>query len=273
MRRKRRRYESGASKKGIWYQWRSSPTVRVGARVGNQRSRGLKKVVHGAERSCAVTARRKRGLRRGKSRSRGCQPRRTSPPATSSKAQSPRVVNHSGRKFIWARVASNKLRADCEKLNKISSGNWPRYEGFPQTRTRREVARRNMKLHCLAKWTRLHKQATVSGIQPVAAFHDSFWKYLLVETSRGDRVASTEGFAFILAGLDSSGSVPDQVIVEKSGRRNKPMLVGGSSLASTRKRACRRCGYVGSSHDWDGCSVKLGAPSKAKRGGRPLRRR
>jgi len=132
----------------------------------------------GAEKSCRIR-RRKRGLRRGKRRSRGRHPRRTAAPtANVSKPPSSRKINHIGRKFIWAVKASNQLRKDCEKYNKFPRGeldvNHPAYR-----------ARRNMKCYCLAKWTRLHKQAEVSGIPPVAAFHDSFWKYLLVETSRG----------------------------------------------------------------------------------------
>jgi len=132
----------------------------------------------GAEKSCR-TRRRKRGLRKGKRRSRGRHPRRTvSDPANSSKPPSSRKVNHSGRKFIWAVKASNQLRKDCERYNKFPRG--PLKDSHPAYRPRR-----NMKCYCLAKWTRLHKQAEAAGVPPVAAFHDSFWKYLLVETSRG----------------------------------------------------------------------------------------
>jgi hypothetical protein len=55
-----------------------------------------------------------------------------------------------------------------------------------------------MKCYCLAKWTRLHKQAEAAGIPPVAAFHNSFWKYLLVETSRGNQAADWD---MLLTGL------------------------------------------------------------------------
>lgn len=230
--------------------------------------------LEGAERSFVKPTRRKRGLRKGRCRSRGCQPRRTTPTGPLTTAPSSRKVNHSGRKFIWAVKASNALRRDCEKLNKLSKVRHRGVFGLDGNLvpSHAEQARRKMKLHCLAKWTRLHKQATLSGIPEVAAFHSSFWKYLLVETSRGD-LSAQEGFSFILAGLDTSGDAPEQVIVEGGKYRKKPVFVGRSSLASTRKRTCRRCGYIGSDHDWDGCTVRLGAPPKAKKGGGPLRRR
>jgi hypothetical protein len=102
---------------------------------------------------------------------------------------SARVVNHRGRKFLWAMRASERLRRDCKKYAKFPVGPLP--EGHPA-----RLPRKRMKEHCLVKWTCLHKQAEAAGIPPVAAFHSTFWKYLAVETSRGR--ADWEG---LLAGL------------------------------------------------------------------------
>ena len=161
---------------------------------------GTRWASEGAEKSCRRSRRRKRGLRKGKRRSRGCQPRRSaSLPATVPKALHSRKINHSGRKYLWSVKASNRLRVDCEKLNKFPRGELP--DGHPAAEPRYR-----MKQHCLAKWTRLHKQATKAGIPPVAAFHSDFWKYLMVETSRGNKSA---GWDMLLAGLPgdhSSGS-------------------------------------------------------------------
>jgi len=145
--------------------------------------------VYGAEKSCR-TRRRKRGLRRGKLRSRGRHPRRlVQPPAPESKTPSARVVNHSGRKFLWAMRASESLRKDCKKYAKFPVGPLP--ENHPA-----RLPRKKMKEHCAVKWARLHARAEAAGIPPVAAFHSTFWKYLAVETSRGK--ADWDG---LLAGL------------------------------------------------------------------------
>jgi len=133
----------------------------------------------GAEKPCRRPRRRKRGLRKGKRRSRGRHPRRTaSCPASVSKPPSARKVNHSGRKFLWAMRASESLRKDCKRYASFPVGPLPL-----DSPVRRE--RLKSKEHCLAKWTRLHKQAEAAAIPPVAAFHSTFWKYLAVETSRG----------------------------------------------------------------------------------------
>ena len=211
MRRKARRYQFGAYLKGTgtrlrglvsvaeipWCHVRRTSgepvtllTIRFVDRISLE-ARFPVRACDGAEKSCR-TRRRKRGLRKGKDRSRGRHPRCISPgPANVSKSQSSRKVNHIGRKFIWAVKASNRLRKDCEKLNKFPRGELG--ASHPAYR-----ARRNMKCYCLAKWTRLHKQAEVSGIPPVAAFHTSFWKYLLVETSRGNKAADWD---MLLTGL------------------------------------------------------------------------
>jgi hypothetical protein len=132
----------------------------------------------GAEKSCHHR-RRKRGLRKGKSRSRECHSRRTLPDLQPiPKSRSDRVVNHSGRKFIWARKACNTLAGEVAKWNKFPRGQLD--QASPVF-----AARKRMKEHLVAKWTRLHTRAEASGIHPTAAFHSSFWKFVTIETSRG----------------------------------------------------------------------------------------
>lgn len=153
--------------------------------------------IDGAEKSCRPR-RRKRGLRKGKRRSRGRHPRRSVPDRQPSpKVPSSRKVNHSGRKFLWAVMASNRLRKVCEKLAHFPSRKRPPYRRpSPQV----AAARLACKLHCMAVWTRLHNRATAIGLPPIVAFHDSFWKYMRMETSWGHEEA-VEDFFELIAGL------------------------------------------------------------------------
>lgn len=244
------------------------PTVRVGARLGNQRSRVPMKAIDGAEKSCLIK-RRIRGLRKGKKRSRGRQPRRTfTDRQPDSKAQSSRVINHIGRKFIWAVKASNGLRADCEVLNKFPRGQLPDSHPAYQPRLR-------TKKYCLAKWVRLNKQSTVAGIHPTAAFHRSFWDFLMIETRRGDAI---DGLDILVGGLRllaeerhreesvANGSV---YVTPPSTRRGGR---GASRGTMNKNRACRLCGYFGPSYEGHRCKP-LAAPQQNKKVGRPLRRR
>jgi hypothetical protein len=176
-----------------------------------------------------LTRRRKRGLRTGKGRSRGRHPRR-SPPERQPlpKSPNPRQVNHMGRKYIWAVVSSNKLRKDCEKFNKF-----PRGESVsPQIHT----MRLRMKRYCMCKWQRLHDRAEACGIPPSASFHATFWKYLLVETSRGDRAA---GWDFLLAGLPGDPSLDE---TPRGPRRfdSRGSSTGKRPITSSRGRPLRR---------------------------------
>lgn len=197
--------------------------------------------LQGAEKSCSIK-RRKRGLRKGKSRSRGRHPRRTSSiPANVSKSPSSRKINHSGRKFIWAVKAKNNLAKDCERLNKFPRGQLP--DGHPA-----RAARLKVKRHCLAKWTRLHRQAEAAGIPPVAAFHSSFWKFLLVETSRGNQAADWD---MLLTGLPRAkpkvddkkdfGSLLSGLGLDLGGDTSKKTDVSAVPLSVIN---CPRCGSL-----------------------------
>jgi hypothetical protein len=175
----RRAWECGFNQNPCWPYWpvfvRDTGLPPPVARFDMSHRRAA---TEGAEKSCRIR-RRKRGLRRGKSRSRGCQPRRTSPlTANISKTPSARKINHIGRKYIWARQSANALRDQCERYNKFPRG--PLSPQHPAS-----APRKKMKEYLMTKWQRLSDRATAAGIPPVAAFHASFWKFLLVETSRG----------------------------------------------------------------------------------------
>jgi len=135
---------------------------------------------NGAEKSF-LTRRRKRGLRKGKRRSRGRHPRRSVPDRQSlPKTPSARVVNHSGRKFLWAMRASSDLLKDVKKYHKFPSNS-----DNPRIR----AVRKSMKQYLLVKWTRLHNRAVESSIPDVSSFHRSLWKFMAVNNPKVDRNA------------------------------------------------------------------------------------
>lgn len=117
----------------------------------------------GAERSC-LPKRRKRGLRRGKVRSRGRQPSRSLPPRPSiSKPISARKVNHIGRKFIWATLAESRFSRTVKRRLK---GRSPCYKGWNRVKSSLGVW-----------WQHLAKRASDSGIHPSVAFGTSWLDY------------------------------------------------------------------------------------------------
>lgn len=284
MRRKARRYQYGAYAKRTGTRCKGLTSVAEVPFLGVRRDNGEQvscvvirladvpsiqlrfplKASEGAEKSC-YTKRRKRGLRKGKRRSRVCQTRRTaSRPATSSKSPSARKVNHVGRKFVWAAQARSNLAKDCEKLNKF-----PR--GHLHSDHRAYAPRVRMKQYCLVKWTRLHKQATAIGLPPVVAFHSDFFEFLLKETSRGRKAAlsALDELVFGLAPVDHTTHADENTIVSIS-PRNRPRR-GRKQLPPV--RICRMCGYGGrDDHPWNSCKT-ISKTEKSKKSGRPLRRR
>jgi len=242
IRRKVRRYLLGVTRKATRMWWIGEVTVRVMDVSVCKSTRPLREKAHYVAEKSPVHNRKMKGS--------------TAMPPTDIKAQSSRAVNHSGRKFLWALKASSGLRADCKKLNKFPRGE--------VTNPVLQSARLKMKLHCLAKWQRLHKHATAAGIPPVAAFHDSFWKYLMVETSRG---STKFGWDMILAGLpqpSESGTVLIS-IPARGGRSEKRVTVSRDQFVP-RKRVCRACGYLGSGpHLWNECRPPSGPKANGSR--------
>jgi len=141
-----------------WAAWVVPPSVplqMVGVHVRS---------THGAEKSCR-TRRRKRGLRVGKRRSRGRQPRRSAPirqPLT--KPQCARRVNHAGRKFIWAMRASNRFQNVCRKSLKKRT---PCFRGW--YKVKRGLA---------SWWQQLDARARSSGIPYQVSFGKSWREYI-----------------------------------------------------------------------------------------------
>lgn len=173
-RRKLRRYLLGATQKAVRMWWIGQITVRVMSVSRVTTTRTVRVKAHCEAEKSRQIRRRKRGLRINRDRG-NADPIIRQPLPKSSNA---RVINHIGRKFIWAVRSSNDLVRDCERFNKFPRGvlqvSHPAYR-----------ARRNMKFYCLAKWQRYRDRAVSMSVPLVTCFHDSFWKFLLVMTSRG----------------------------------------------------------------------------------------
>lgn len=253
MRRKLRRNGFCASKKGIRRGWRDQPTVRVGCYVGNQRITQIStKATDGAEKS-RRTRRGSRGLRKGKRRARGCHPRCSVPdrqPVT--KAPGNYLVRHRRRTERWLISSSESLRKDVQTFIKMPAG-------LP--------VRRRCKLHCLAKWSRLHKRAGELGFPPSRSFNTTLFRWIdeefpkevmPVRVSQLLRVSNP--FAFIDPPISHWSQpvetmafpilgTPNLIRQDRGGR--------GNVRPEQNNRACRMCGYVGPGpHAWNSCKTK-----------------
>jgi len=248
-------------------------TVRV------MMNRGLKtrpsapmKANERAEKSC-LHRRRKRGLRKGKVRSRVCQTRRSfSRPATSYKPQSARLVNHRGRKFIWAVRTSNKFRKDCQKYLKIKK--------FVSTDGKMAKHRPvGIRSRLRRRWVILSDKAKLLDIPYQAAFHRTFWDYLQIEC----RYDATSTWDTILAGLPRKSEPRSEVgelfsFGESSGTRPGGAVTNTDEFGNSRFSEpifCKFCnnagakpglGYpLGCSHCYTGHPMYL-KKKKAKEG-------
>jgi hypothetical protein len=186
-----------------------------------------------AERS-RVTTRRKRGLRKGKRRSRVCQTRRIRNipgPATSSKPQSDRNVNHIGRKFLWAVKASNRYRKACKKY--ISTDPSLRRPGY----------RRSLEVW----WQHLADRARISGVPHQAAFHGSWWDYMRIEVHWDERArrSAAETLEEIAAVLprreDASFSPFGELFGTRPEQPARPTDSVGNSVRTDPVAVCRHC--------------------------------
>lgn len=191
--RKLRRLQLGANPKLTAIRWMGQWTVQVQVgRVFRTQIPVSMKANEEAEKS-RRPRRRKRGLRKHKIRSRVCQTRRSLViPATSSKTQSARLVNHRGRKFIWAVSTSNQFRRDCQKYLKIKKFMSSDIDG-KVTRHRPIGVRSRLR----QRWVILSERAKKLDIPYQAAFHRTFWDYLQIEC----RYDATSTWDSILAGL------------------------------------------------------------------------
>jgi len=201
-----------------------------------------KKASERAEKSCRHR-RRKRGLRKGKVRSRVCHTRRSLPqPATSSKTQSPRLVNHRGRKFIWAVVTSNQFRRDCQKYLKVKK--FVSTDG--QVAKHRPIGIRS---RLRQRWVILSSRAKQLDIPYQAAFHRTFWDYLQIEC----RYDATSTWDTILAGLPRKSEPRSEVgelfsFGESSGKRPEGRVAETDEFGNSRfvePAICKRCHGAG----------------------------
>lgn len=124
------RLQLGVSRKLTAIRWIGQWVVRIHISRVTARGCVYSKADEGAEKSCVVRSgatRRKRGLRRGKSRSRGRQPRRSlKPSAPLTKEVSERSINHHlrGLDFWYGRVDSFRKRVGrCGKSGLSDRGN------------------------------------------------------------------------------------------------------------------------------------------------------
>jgi len=234
-RRKVRRYLLGASKKAIELWWIGRVTVRVMYPSRSKKSTRCvrEKAQYGAEKSSVITEI-PRGLRERKQ------------PATEEKPLSSRKINHSGRKFIWARKAANDLAKDCKRYNKFPKGilTNPSLQGL----------RTKAKEHCEVKWLRLHLQAERMGLHPTVSFHVSFQRFLMIETSRG---RTADNWGDILHSIKPDEPPLRDIIIGNSdlGKRGDvTRRVIATADVKPKKRVCRSCGYFGSGpHEFNSC--------------------
>lgn len=107
------RLQLGVKRKLVAVRWNDALTARVRfARLGQSRSQHYVKANEGVEKSCTRKVRRKRGLRKGKGRSRVGKTRPIpARPAPDSKTESVRVLVHNERMFAAARRARDGLLA------------------------------------------------------------------------------------------------------------------------------------------------------------------
>jgi len=246
-RRKVRRHLLGASKKAIGLWWIGRVTVRVMyPSRGKKSTRCVReKAQYGAEKS-SLTKESPRGLREASVKARL--------PATEDKSLSSRVVNHSGRKFIWARKAANDLAKDCKRYNKFPLG--------ILTNPILQERRRSAKRHCEAKWLRLHLQAERMGLHPTVSFHTSFQRFLMIETSRG---RTADNWGDILHSIKPDEPPLRDVIIGNSDlgeRGDVTRRVIATADVMPKKRVCRSCGYFGSGpHEFNSCRSSGSKPN------------
>jgi hypothetical protein len=239
--RKLRRLQLGANPKLIAIRWMGQWTGRVQVSGVFRTSLPVSmKANEKAEKSCPHR-RRKRGLRKHKIRSRVCQTRRSLViPATVSKPQSARLVNHRGRKFIWAVSTSNQFRRDCQKYLKIKKFVSSESDG-KMTKHRPIGVRSRLR----QRWVVLSERAKQLDIPYQAAFHRTFWDYLQIEC----RYEATSTWDLILAGLPRKSEPRSEVgelfsFGEASGKKTPEDVTKTDEFGNSRfvePSFCKRC--------------------------------
>jgi len=254
-RRKLRRYLLGATQKATRVWWIGQVTVRVMDVSRWYTTRPVREKAHyGAERSSLI--KKSNGGLRGT----GSVPRQTV-----DKSQSSRLINHMGRKHIWAQKALKALRVSAERVNK-------KFPTHFDEMSDRQLLRDKMRRHVFVKWLRHRQYAKRCGIPLVSCFHSSFRKFLAIETSWGSKY-DDDSWDSLLAVLPRRE--PEATVARYSTPVMSPVVTkrgrGGMEYAHQTKRACRMCGYFGSGpHAWESCKLDR---SGSYSGGPPRRGR
>jgi len=217
-RRKARRLQLGANPNAIAVRWMGQWTVQVQI-VRRKSTRGPipMKARVGAERS-RLTRRRKRGLRKGRRRSRGYQPRRSVPDRQPlPKPPTLRSVKHRRRPERWIGDVSYRFSQACSKFVRVRGAiRACRVDHGPTcTRVRCEAVRK-MRRDLSVTWRCLHDRSAQLGLPTSMAFSKSFERYLHREFSTEGRVfdwellAGSEPFRWITSAVDDVHKPPPE---------------------------------------------------------------
>jgi len=179
------RLQQGGNRKSAVIRWIGQWTVRVHILRVNDRGCAYEKADKGVEKSFPSRGRRKRGLRRGKHRSRGGKPRRSvKPPAPSTKGCSDRAMRHRERLFTAARRSQSRLLSSMERLRDVKN-----LRLFDEARSTSGDQRTSVWRSVKDKWStaRLHWPKDVRRL----LFGATFVEFLLTLDPRHDGVTPT----------------------------------------------------------------------------------
>jgi hypothetical protein len=236
------RLQLGVNRKSTATRWMN------GWVVGIQLSK--MKAGEGAEKSFRSPHRRsRRGQRRGKRRARGGKPRCPALRPAKAKTPSPRVVNHRGRKFIWAQVTSSKL-ARLPVFERLEAKAEPYFGG--------------------AKW--LDRRLSDSSEWRQFGKVYSPFRRRAKAMGLSSPVVEMDLWTFVQVWSSSSRSL-EGMIDDLWFHLGAPSVTGDAPGPALQRQVCRSCGYVGpsDSHSFGRCRPPPPARGRG-RGARSNRR-
>jgi len=240
---------------------------------------GQAKAGEGAEKSFLKQRKTRRGLRGGKSLSAVGYAARA-PSAHAEKGASSRVVNHKGRKYLWAMKAANRL-ASLKPTQRL-------LEAFPENET--ELRRWKRAVHAenrrrlalnpnrvplltqyLRRWHVLASHARKCDIPPICAFEEGPWKFLKMRTPCWGAADLLDLAAHLAPDATSSSDFEPRYgryfdLADRQLRHTSALLLGRIP-----GRFCRLCGEYG--HFGSECNALLPRRGGRSRGRRPSRGR
>lgn len=209
-----------------------------------------RKAREGAEKSFH-TRKTRRGQRRGKERVRVRQTRTLCPPALDWNAQSPRKVNHRGRKHLWAVVAANRLSARKEVRRLIEK--LPEDLGYLSRSRARDLVK-DLGVGIRPAWNR---------------FARSWHVYSYKARHMGAHPEGSNPLHFLGLRAPHVGGDDLMDLLGRSGLRPAP-----PPAYPGRRRVCRSCGSFFPSdadHPWSRCKASPSGPSRSSRGSKGSR--